>query len=268
MKKTLITLLALAGVAAGAQNLTINSSTTGNFDSLNGGNNNTECNISVTETATIDRIDGSSINNLTTITLTIADNSTFAINGYAKLPFNNTSNKTYNTSITLGNNSSFVLTGTLNLGSRNGQATGIVQNSTITFGDGASITAQNISTVASAGGTSSLTLTANFSSSDMLGLTDASIWGKHYERTLITTTNGLTNYSTGNITLTKINELDLLGYKNIGTITDASNLKAGEYGLLYANNTVKLVGSAIPEPTTATLSLLALAGLAARRRRR
>lgn len=266
MKKTLITLLALAGVAAGAQNLTINSSTTGNFDSLNG-NGNTECNISVTETATIDRIDGSAINNLTTITLTIADNSTFTINGYAKLPFKNTTN-TYNTSITLGNNSSFVLTGTLYLGSRNGQSTGIVQNSTITFGNGASITAPNISTVESAGGTSSLTLTANFSSSDMLGLTNASMWGKHYERTLITTTSGLTNYSTGNITLTKINELDLLGYKNIGTITDASNLKAGEYGLLYANNTVKLVGSAIPEPTTATLSLLALAGLAARRRRR
>ncbi len=267
MKKTLITLLALAGVAAGAQNLTIGSSTTGNFDLLDGNNDNTECNISVTETATISRIDGSSINNLTTITLKVADNATFTINGYAKLPYNNTQ-KTYNTSITLGNNSSFVLTGVLYLGSRNSSYTGIVQNSAITFGDGASITAQSIDTVASAGGTSTLTLTANFASDDLLGLTGASLEGTRYERTLITTTSGLANYSTGNITLTAIDELDLLGYKNVGTITDASTLKVGEYGLLYADNKVKLVGMVIPEPTTATLSLLALAGLAARRRRK
>lgn len=267
MKKTLIALMALAGVAVGAQNLTITSETTGNFDQLNGNNNNTECNISVTETATIARIDGSGINNLTKITLTVAADSVFTITGYANLPFNNTS-KTYNTSITLGDNSSFVVGGVLHLGSRNSSYTGIKQNSTITFGDGASITAQSVSTVASAGGTSTLTLTANFTSNDMLGLADDALSGTRYERTLITTKNGLTNYSTGNISLTAIEELDLLGYKNIGTITNASALKVGEYGLLYANNTVKLVGSVIPEPTTATLSLLALAGLAARRRRK
>ena len=265
MKRTIITLLALSSVAAAAQNLTIDSTTTGNFDQLNG-NGNTECNITVTETATITRIDGSSINGLTTINLTVADNSIFTIDNYAKLPFNNTS-QTYNTSITLGNNSSFSV-GTLYLGTRNTTYTGITQISTINFGSDASITAGSIETVASAGGTSSLTLTANFASNDLLALADAALSGTHYERTLITTTSGLVNYSTGNITLTAINELDLLGYKNIGTITDASALKVGEYGLLYANNTVKLVGNVIPEPTTVTLSLLALAGLAARRRRK
>lgn len=266
MKKTLITLLALAGAAVGDLDLVINSTTTGNFDLLSG-NGHTVCNINVTETATIDRIDGSSIQNLTTITLTIAENSVFTINGYAKLPFNNTG-KTYSTSITLGNNSSFELSGALYLGSRNASYTGIVQNSAITFGSGASITAGSISTVAPAGGTSTLTLTANFASDDLLGLTDKSLKGTHYERTLITTTSGLVNYSTGNITLTGIEELDLFGYKNIGTITDKTILKEGEYGLLYADNTVKLVGKVIPEPTTATLSLLALVGLAARRRRK
>ena len=266
MKKTFIALLTLAGVAAGAQNLTIGSSTTGNFDQLNG-NNNTECNISVTETATIARIDGSGINNLTTITLKVADDATFTINGYAKLPYNNTS-KTYSTAITLGNNSSFILTGILHLGSRNASYTGITQNSTITFGSGASLTAASISTVASAGGTSNLTLNANFAETALQGLADTTLFGKSFERTLITTTNGLTNYSTSNITLTSIKELDLLGYSNIGTITSLDALHAGEYGLLYADNKVKLVGKVIPEPTTATLSLLALCGLAARRRRK
>lgn len=42
MKKTLIALIALAGVALGAQNLTITGDTTGNFDQLNGKNGNTE----------------------------------------------------------------------------------------------------------------------------------------------------------------------------------------------------------------------------------
>ena len=259
--------MALGGVALGAQNLTITSSTTGNFDQLNG-NNNTECNISVTETATIARIDGSGINNLTSITLKVADDATFTINGYAKLPYNNTSNRTYSTAITLGNNSSFILTGILHLGSRNAESTGITQNSTITFGSGARLTAASISTVASAGGTSYLTLTANFADSALQGLADTTQYGTSFTRTLITTTNGLTNYSTGNIKLTAIKELDLLGYSNIGTITSLDALHAGEYGLLYADNKVKLVGKVIPEPTTATLSLLALAGLAARRRRR
>ena len=46
-----------------------------------------------------------------------------------------------------------------------------------------------------------------------------------------------------------------------------SGLEQGTYNLVYSNNTVSLTAS-IPEPTTATLSLLALAGLAARRRRK
>ena len=57
--------------------------------------------------------------------------------------------------------------------------------------------------------------------------------------------------------------------------TDAEKIgQAGYYGVKVEINettnaaTVKLIAKAIPEPTTATLSLLALAGLAARRRRK
>ena len=46
-----------------------------------------------------------------------------------------------------------------------------------------------------------------------------------------------------------------------------TNLGGGYYLGYDANGTV-FVGMMVPEPTTATLSLLALAGLAARRRRR
>ncbi len=45
-----------------------------------------------------------------------------------------------------------------------------------------------------------------------------------------------------------------------------SGIEAGTYNLVYSDNVVSI--RAIPEPTTATLSLLALAGLAARRRRK
>ena len=54
------------------------------------------------------------------------------------------------------------------------------------------------------------------------------------------------------------------------TEVDASiyftNLEEGLYYITFENNTVSILSN-IPEPTTATLSLLALAALAARRRR-
>lgn len=56
---------------------------------------------------------------------------------------------------------------------------------------------------------------------------------------------------------------DLTQYFNI-TSTDGADLSG--YSLVYANNALSM--SIVPEPTTATLSLLALAALAARRRRK
>ena len=46
-----------------------------------------------------------------------------------------------------------------------------------------------------------------------------------------------------------------------------TGMTAGTYNLVFANGNVSIASAAIPEPTTATLSLLALAGLCARRRR-
>ncbi len=58
---------------------------------------------------------------------------------------------------------------------------------------------------------------------------------------------------------------------NAGVIDNLENLKVGQAALLWQNGTVSLVameGAApIPEPTTGTLSLLALAGLCIRRRK-
>ena len=77
-------------------------------------------------------------------------------------------------------------------------------------------------------------------------------------------------------------ELTLVGldssYEYVGQISDASTLSEGQYGILWSDGDADSVSFVvkgitpsetpnIPEPATATLSLLALAGLCARRRR-
>ena len=56
-----------------------------------------------------------------------------------------------------------------------------------------------------------------------------------------------------------------------GVVPDLSHLQANEVGLLISSNDLKLAGvinQSVPEPTTGFLSLLALAGLCSRRRKK
>ncbi len=69
--------------------------------------------------------------------------------------------------------------------------------------------------------------------------------------------------------VTGVGDMDALEAGNLEAKTVFTNLTEGDFKLSYSNNIVALVAQrAVPEPTTATLSLLALMGLAARRRRR
>ena len=74
----------------------------------------------------------------------------------------------------------------------------------------------------------------------------------------VTSVNGLSDDDLGKLTAGTLAAEDV--FSGVGT---------GDFNLSYSNNIVALVANrAVPEPTTATLSLLALMGLAARRRRR
>ena len=95
------------------------------------------------------------------------------------------------------------------------------------------------------------------------------------------TSNGWTTNATATSS-NSINFANSAGGGNHGYYFDAQNIVVGEEGTITLTiqgtgnagygrtplNFISLSGEAIPEPTTATLSLLALAGLAARRRRK
>lgn len=185
------------------------------------------------------------------------------ISNYAKLPYNNT-NKSYSTTVSLGENSSLTLGGILYFGTRNASYTGITQNTVINMAAGSSIKAAAISTVAAAGGTSSLTLNAALAEAEIQTIRS----GSTFSRTLVTTTNGFTNYTLDNVTLGNIDALAALGMTNVGVVNSIDSIGVNQYGLVMADNKLTLHVSEVPEPATATLSLLALAGLAVRRRRR
>ena len=139
---------------------------------------------------------------------------------------------------------------------------------TINFGTSGSITtAQNINFGESV---QSFTISASMTDEQLVDLEA----GKVVTRTLMT---GNANWGIWNFgdKGTKTFSIDnLAGYTYVGAVENTDELKDGEFGYIYTNtdsvDTVALAvkGLSVPEPTTATLSLLALAGLAARRRRK
>ena len=125
-----------------------------------------------------------------------------------------------------------------------------------------------------------LTLMATLSDAQIAQLSN----GEVITRTLLSAGNGILNYNDSvatNLTLSGVE-----GYNFVGQVMSADQLKEGEYGYEYSDtesaDSISMVvkgknGSAeapdfgdgnVPEPTTATLSLMALAALAARRRRK
>ncbi|MGN0865245.1 MAG: hypothetical protein ACI4P8_03770 [Akkermansia sp.] len=158
----------------------------------------------------------------------------------------------------------FSLTSTVYLDSFTGASEGGVKKFTIDFGNsGGIITKSVLNFTTGVKGGNNITLSAT------IGLQDFS--DTHtLERTLLSVTDNsystMYNYTDGNPSWTVTILPDLGKFKNAGAVTSIDELKAGEYGFITTANSVTLVAKT-PEPTTATLSLLALAGLAARRRR-
>lgn len=140
---------------------------------------------------------------------------------------------------------------------------------------------------AALGGNDSVINVTTTTTSEQLSLTT----GDLYSRTLISTTDKIWNSNgvaeNGGWSL-KDEGLSTLGYSYAGVlsyrdekyydVTNGAEVSLGakqyalildglKYGVDTGTTSVRLVANMVPEPTTATLSLLALAGLAARRRR-
>ena len=250
--------------------VTINAERTGDVFVING-NNDSAWVYDVTESASIGNIrPNTGGGNVSSVTLNIASNATLTTSGWVGL--NHMANINFTGTVTLGSGAKLDINGgTLQFNSSNANPNNSGKSTTgvITLGQGATIEATSLSFVA--GQTNqSLSITGIFGEAEMAELTaDNGVQSKLLTTNLITLTAGVLNMTVNSTTVTlgNIKGLDDLGYSNVGLITSVDELEVGEYGLLYSTSGFQLAGKIIPEPATATLSLLALAGLAARRRR-
>lgn len=256
MKKTLITLLALTGVAVGAEvKVAPNTPTTipsdGEAYDLN--------------------FDAATGTGLTYFVQTVGDAAITKTNGYSLA---NLAGSTYN----------FTLGGTLTVSDNLGVNLKDGSTFNYNFGQSGLITGGKFSL---AGTTSIINITT-----ETTALQLTSTVGDLYERSLITPNEAVwfsdTTAKSGNWTI-KDEGLAALGFTCAGVLGYRDNkyysattgaeviLGEKEYALVLNNidyesnagaTSVRLVANLVPEPATATLSLLALAGLAARRRRK
>lgn len=247
MKKTIITLLALAGVAAAATELTywgednnkdITTISGFSFPYLGNGNSHASSDI---HTA-----------------ITTVGNTDYNLN------FKDENNEPV----------SFIVNEALYFNQI--YSTGTVTSYTITFGENGSL---NAATAYNSWGGA-----IRFSQGAVVALTvgvseaqlASTAAGEVFTRTVINSTDTASNAMWNVTDKLTVTATGLDGYLNVGLVDDITTLQAGEYGYMKvlsedenqgAADGISLVFRAIPEPSTATLSLLALAGLAARRRR-
>lgn len=271
MKKTLITLMVLAGAISTSYAAETTITLDGNSSGAIRFSGSTTYDTYVYDTiddATVTLIEPQTGGqHMQTIKLNVAKDVTLTVTDYVAL--NNRAQVNMTGLITLADGATLSVTNHIQLNSANSNNTNTTTG-IITLGKGATITAKSIDFV-NVQSNNSLTLNALFSDEIMLNLESESSAGTVYTQKLITLTDGIKNLNTitnTNLLLGDISQLDNLGYENVGYITSADKLEKGQYGLVYTNSGMELAAKVIPEPTTATLSLLALAGLATRRRRK
>ena len=198
-----------------------------------------------------------------------AENIILTLGDGATMTFGNSLNMKYAgqqaLTITLGENSTLTFGGRASLGI---DSTSSHQALTLNFGAGSQISASQ--QVISFGDTmqnaaSSITITAQLSDDEMSQVMNAAT-GTIIERTLITSSSIDHLLDCGGVVTGSVEQLSALGMQSVGIVTDAANIGINQYGFVKDGGNLKLYINT-PEPATATLSLLALAGLAARRRR-
>lgn len=272
MKKTLTAMLfaCTLGVSYGAEQVTeINGDSSGTIQITGSGSYDTYT-YNVTADATVAILEPySGVANIKYANLNIGDGYSLTVSNYVKL--NNKAQTDFSGAITLGAGATLTVENYIQFNSSNVNSS-YSTDGAITLGQGATISAKNIDFV-SGQSDQSLSINGIFSAAAMEQLTTSYVvQGALQTTNLISLTGGGVRNMTVDattVTLGDISALKAIGYTNKGLITSSEQLAAGEYGLLYSSSTgFQLAGRVIPEPATATLSLLALCGLAARRRRK
>lgn len=250
MKKTIVTLLVASSVALGATNLT-----------YWGGDRGADL-LTITDGYT---------SYLTANGSTLAEGSVVAeLKTVGSTAYNLVFSPTSDSSVSVYN-PSFALNDAIYLNSLT-IGTSQPTSYTIAFGTNGSITtAQNINFGTAV---TAFTFSASMTDAQLAELATGAV----VTRDLLTgkANWGIWNYGdrgTKNFTVDNVGD----SYAYVGKVTDVAAMAEGTYGYVYTDTSgtdkVTLVvkgiaAPSVPEPTTVTLSLLALSGLAARRRRK
>ncbi len=252
MKKTIIALLALAGVSAAWENsytstvFELDGTTTKEDRLIFDGNAGSTISVTTTNDVVIGEINANGSNNITSVTFNLSG--TFTIDGGQSLFGKGTD---LSTTLNLGENGKFEV---INNSFSTGKNTSITLNAVLRKGetDRVLVDATSANRFINAG-----SITLNISSAD--NYTNGGLVYE-YEGSYFSSSDVTNN--AGRLTIADGADAMTLASDTLYTVVSAYDLDTGK----PVFNKISLM--VVPEPTTATLSLLALAGLAARRRRR